>query len=74
MGIYKLINNPIELEFILKRVGAIEQIMEQRIKLIEEQLDDLKDELIVLHLKYGEVLEKLNSDIDRLFEILNSVR
>ena len=48
--------------------------MKQRIELIEEQLDDLKDELIVLHLKYGEILEKLNSDIDRLFETLNLVR
>ena len=48
--------------------------MKQRIELIEEQLDDLKDELIVLHLKYGETIEKLNSDIDRLFEMLNLVR
>jgi hypothetical protein len=48
--------------------------MKQRIELIEEQLDDLKDELIVLCLKYGEILEKLNSDIDRLFEMLNLVR
>ena len=48
--------------------------MEQRIELIEEQLDDLKDELIVFHLKYREVLEKLNSNIDRLFEMLNLVR
>jgi hypothetical protein len=31
--------------------------MKQRIELIEERLDDLKDELIVLHLKYGEILE-----------------
>ena len=48
--------------------------MKQRIELIEEQLDDLKDELIVLHLKYREILQKLNSDIDRLFEMLNLVR
>ena len=48
--------------------------MKQRIELIEEQLDDLKDELIVLHLKYVEILEKLNSDINRLFEMLNLVR
>ena len=38
------------------------------------ELDDLKDELIILHLKYGEILEKLNSDIDRLFEMLKLVR
>jgi hypothetical protein len=48
--------------------------MKQRIELIEEQLDDLKDKLIVLNLKYGEIIEKLNSDIDRLFEMLNLVR
>ena len=48
--------------------------MEQRIELMEEQLDDLKDELIVLHLKYGEVIEKLDSDINRLFEMLNLIR
>ena len=48
--------------------------MEEKMKLLEELVDDFKDALIVLHLKYGEVLEKLNSDIDRLFEMLNSVR
>ena len=66
-----------EKEKALKKVNKIRweyKVVRLTKSFIEEQLDDLKDELIVLHLKYGEILEKLNSDIDRLFEMLNLVR
>ena len=48
--------------------------MEDRIELLEELVDDLKDELIVLHTKYSEVLAKLNEDLDRVYNVTGLIR
>ena len=48
--------------------------MNERIELLEELVDDLKDELIVLHAKYGEVLAKLNEDLDRVYNVTGLIR
>lgn len=48
--------------------------LQERIRLQEELIDDLKDELIVLHAKYGEVLAKVNEDLDRMYSIMGLIR
>lgn len=48
--------------------------MEDRVQLLEELVDDLKDELIVLHAKYSEVLAKLNEDLDRIYNVTDLIR
>ena len=48
--------------------------MDERIVILEELVDDLKDELIVLHTKYGEVVSKLNEDLDRVYNLIGLIR
>lgn len=48
--------------------------MEDRIELLEELVDDLKDELLILHEKYKKVVQGLNDDLDRLYNLTGIVR
>jgi len=48
--------------------------VDERIVILEELVDDLKDELIVLHAKYSEVVSKLNEDLDRVYNLIGLIR
>lgn len=48
--------------------------MDERIVMLEELVDDLKDELITLHLKYIEQIEKLDEDLDRVYNLIGLIR
>lgn len=48
--------------------------MDERIVMLEELVDDLKDELITLHLKYIEQIEKLDEDLDKVYNLIGLIR
>jgi hypothetical protein len=48
--------------------------LKERVRLQEELLDDLKDELITLSIKYSDLLDKLNNEMDRVFFAMNLIR
>jgi hypothetical protein len=48
--------------------------MDERIAVLEELVDDLKDELITLYLKYKEQIEKLDEDLDRVYNLIGLIR